>query len=547
MKSVFRKINHAGLEGISDPLEYRRVLFVNNLAIATFLVAISVTILIIFEGLYPQYVVTGLGGVSFLLALILNHRKQYLAARFTYVFLSVSILIAASFVAFRQGRFNETENILIGFMAVIYLLFDGRWRYIGYLSIYLLLMWLKFVKHDFQGLPYNLDFYLGLQNTSILCLLLFLFADSFRSSLMKAFVRMKTKDEIMYSMIDNVPLFIALIDKDFRYKMVNLNYEKAFGMARDKIIGSRVEEVLPANILNTHLPMVKAALNGASPEFLEKTDMPDGSSFYAGGKYVPIKSNEGKILGATVFVNDVSKLETAKIKLKEANDTKDRLFSIVAHDIRGPLDLFEGLINVSKDGVITNEEFLEHQEKVKEKLSALRETVNTLLEWARSQLDGINANPSKVNVNQVIESNVSLYKELVHKKKIKLKVDVPKDLDAWIDENHFKISVRNLLHNALKFTPKDGEVSTLVRKNDDKITMSIKDTGVGMDLKKINSIMKKELQNSRSGTGGELGTGLGLSLSLGLLEKNNCTVSISSEPNNGTEIKILIPYRLQKN
>ncbi|SNS99885.1 PAS domain S-box-containing protein [Ekhidna lutea] len=546
-RALVRKINHLGLTDLLDPLEYRRVLFVNNVTLASILVSFAVTILVIFEGLYPQFLVTSLGCVLFTIVLYLNHTKNYLAARTFFLLLSVNILVFASFVAFSQGRFNETENILIGFMAVCYLLYDGHLRHLGYILIYLVLIFLKFVKQYYLEAPYDLDFYLTIQNISILCLLLFLFADAFRVSLMKAFVRLKDKDELLYSMIDNVPLYIALVDNELRYRMVNFNYEKTFYMKREEIIGSRVEDVLPENILKTHLPMIKSAINGESPEFLEHTVLPDGSSFFAGGKYVPVRSDNGEIVGTTVFVNDVTKLETARNKLKNANATKDRLFSIIAHDIRGPLDLFEGLLNVSSDGTISREDFLIHQKKVGDKVSSLRDTVNTLLDWARTQLDGINANPSAVNVCNVIKTNTDLYGELISRKKINLKVDVPEEMEAWIDENHFKISIRNLIHNALKFTPNGGEISTSAEKCEDAISMTIKDTGIGMDPEKINSIMNKELQDSKGGTDGEMGTGLGLSLSLGLLEKNNCEVSIQSEPNSGTEINIKIPLKSHDN
>ncbi|WP_421764320.1 ATP-binding protein [Ekhidna sp.] len=547
MKIPFSKLAYVGTEKLDDPLSFQRVFFINILSILGVSISLIDSVLLFFERLYLQSGVTFTCFVLYGFILFLNKKKRHHLAGGLFLLFSFLALIAITIVAYEQGRFNETENVIIALMTVAYLLLQARVKVIGYWFGFAVLIGCKFLKQQYLGGSLDFTFWLTLQNISILCLILFFTIDAFRKSLIKALLKLQEKDEVLYSMIDNVPLFIALFDQDLKYKMVNLNYEKAFGKKRDEIIGSRVEDVLPDNIVETHLPLIKAAMNGESPEFLEKTYMPDGSSFYAGGKYVPIKSNDGEILGATVFVNDVSKLETAKIKLKEANDTKDRLFSIVAHDIRGPLDLFEGLLNVSSDGTISQKDFLKHQENVKEKLGELKETVNTLLNWAKTQLEGINASPSLVNVGRIIKSNSILYDELIKRKKINLEVKVPKELEVWIDENHFKISIRNMIHNALKFTPDGGEVITSVVKAKDQVSMTIKDNGVGMDLERINSIMKKELQNSSSGTLGELGTGLGLSLSLALLEKNNCTVNINSEPNRGTEIKISIPYKLNDN
>lgn len=541
MRDLFNRINHSGLNGLEDPLNYRRVLFVNSLSLVSCAISLSVTLLVIFEGLFPQFLVTFTGGVLFLVVIYLNHIRRYILARTYFLLLSVVFLSVASFVAFGQGRFNETENILIGFMAVGYLLYDGNFRYASFFLIYGVLIWLKFARQDAMGAPYDLNFYLVIQNTTILCLVIFLFANSFRKSLMKAFVRLKSHDELLYSMIDNVPLFIALLDKERRYKMVNINYEKSFSKDRNEIIGSHIADVLPPNILKVHEPLVDAALSGESPEFLEKTEMPDGSSFYAAGRYVPILSDDGEIVGVTVFVNDVTKLETAKNKLKAANKTKDRLFSIVAHDIRGPLDLFDTLLNFSLEANLPQKDFLEYQGKVKSKLGELRMTVNTLLEWSRSQLDGINATPKSTSVSEIVASNVELYRELINQKKIDFDVKVPKEINAWVDENHFKISLRNLIHNALKFTPNGGNIRIIAEQNGEFVYVTISDNGVGMDTDKINSILNSELQESMGGTAGEMGTGIGLNLSLDLLAKNRCKVEIESETNKGTKIKIDIP------
>ena len=539
MKRLLAKINQAGLEGLTDPLDYRRVLFINNLSLISVAVSLAVTVLVAVEGLFPQFIITFCGAISFSIVIYFNSKRHYFYARASFLIVSVVVLSIASYVAFGQGRFNEVENILIGFMAVNYLLYDGRVRYVGFILIYVVLMCLKVMKNYYAGLPYDLNFYLTLQNISILCLIVFLFVDAFRKSLFRAFVRLKEKDEILYSMIDNVPLYIGLLDQNMRYKMVNINYEKSFGRKRDEIIGSHVKDILPENILNNHLPLIERTLEGETPEFLELTKMPDGSTFYAGGIYTPVKSKEGQIIGAAVFVNDVTKLEEARNKLKDANSTKDKLFSIIAHDIRGPLDLFEGLVNYSSSGDLSREEFLKHQKMIGEKLKDLKDTVSTLLEWARAQLGGVNTAPTEVLVENVVSENLELYKEIIAQKRISTHIDIHPDLKVFIDANHLKIAIRNIIHNSLKFTAPGGDIKIKSLLDDNNVILTIEDSGVGMDESKIESILNKELQSSEKGTAGESGTGLGLSFSLELLEKNNCDVTINSEVGVGTKTNIL--------
>jgi PAS domain S-box-containing protein len=146
---------------------------------------------------------------------------------------------------------------------------------------------------------------------------------------------------------------MALVDKDEKYKIVNENYVKAFGMPREEIVEAYCKDILPPNIWDVHGPLVKRALKGESPEFIEKTDMPDGSILYAAGRYVPIVGENGIIHSVTVYVDDVTNLKNAEDQLKLELKEKDKLFSIIAHDIRSPLNLFEGLLNASDNQIIT--------------------------------------------------------------------------------------------------------------------------------------------------------------------------------------------------
>lgn len=541
LNSFQSKISGQGLNQLSDPLEYRRVLLVNQLSLIGIFICVVIGFLLFFEGLFPQYPVVLSGALLYGLVLIFNKRGQYRMARHYFLLLSVGILIASSVIAYYQGRFNGVEDILIAYMAVSFFLFDGRMRYVGYFAIYAIFIAMKVIKQHYLLTPFDFNFYITIQNATVLSLIVFLFVNAFKESLMRAFLRLKAQDEVLYSMIDNVPLFIAMVDKEFNYKMVNLNYEKSFNKKRDEIIGANVKEVLPSNILDSHIPMLEQVFKGESQEFLEETLMPDGSKFFAAGKYIPIKNELGQVVAATVYVNDVTKLEEAKNKLKDVNQTKDRLFSIVAHDIRGPFNLLENILNVSSDDLLTREQFFEYIHTVQSKLEAMKNTVDTLLDWARSQLDGVSVNPTKVELIPIIEQEIAPYKDYIQQKKIDFSFHYEDDMTVWMDENHLKIAIRNLIHNAIKFTPKKGKVSISLSKLDHLTLVKISDDGVGMDSDKVNSILDKELQSSVLGTAGEKGSGIGLSLSLGLLEKNNCEIALNSKLDQGTTFEILIP------
>ena len=277
--------------------------------------------------------------------------------------------------------------------------------------------------------------------------------------------------------------------------------------------------------------------------FLQETKLPNGAVISANGKYEPILNDDGTVKAITICVDDVSALMKAQEELKEANETKDKLFSIIAHDIRSPLNMFETFLNMSKEAKMSAEEFFEYQGILRDRLGSLTTTVNELLEWSRMQLGGINSYPQTVNVCDIVNENVGLFDSIIKKKKIHFKVETSCDVCAWIDENHFKVAIRNLIHNAIKFTNGGGSVEVNSNQTNSQTIVRIMDTGVGMNAATIDRIIKKEIHDSQAGTEKELGTGLGLSLTIGLLEKNNCEIAVESELNKGTTFEIRIPNK----
>lgn len=539
--SFFDSLLRAGLNAVDDPLEYRRVHLVNSLSALSIALCLILTVLLIIEGLYLQCAIVIVSCVLLGMVFYFNIKGWYVFSRSYYLTLVTLVICATSFVAYDQGRFADIENILVALMATAIFLYDGWVRVVLYLAIYAVLIVLKFFKEYYGVADFGLEFYLTLQNVSILCVIIFAFARAFRRSLMQTLEEVEKRDTILYSLIDNVPLFIALLDKDGRYAMVNQLYVETFGKSRDEIIGSRYDEVLPKNISDKHHSLIKAALRGESPEFLEESVLPDGTCYQASGRYVPILGKKGEVKGVTVFVNDVSDLQEAQKKLKKANHTKDQLLSIIAHDLRNPLNLFHSLLSVNNEEVMSRSDYMKFRNGIKDKLDNLREVMDGILDWSKTQLDGIEANPAQVDLCRVIMENVKPYQILIDQKQINLSMSVIPDVSCWIDPNHFKIAFRNVIHNALKFTPEKGKVNISSHADGDYVRLVICDDGVGMDRDTINAIQNKEIHSSEPGTRDEIGSGLGLSLTMSLLEANNCEVQIESEPKKGTRFSIKVP------
>lgn len=451
------------------------------------------------------------------------------------------MIAGASMIHIQDGLDVDLENMLFAAMAISMFLVDGLKKHFVYWLIFACFLTLKILSLNLQGLGGTI-FGLTLINNIVVAAVLYLFLYVFRSILFKAFDRSDQQEQTLRSLLDNAPLLMALVNPEGRFVLVNSNYAQRFGYSTRELIGKSRDEVLPEPIFRKHEPMFQEVLNtGEQVSFLEETSLPDGSVISANGKYEPILSADGKVESVAICVDDVSELVRAHKALKVANETKDKLFSIIAHDIKSPLNLFHSILSLNHDDAISKEQFIEYQESLKKRLTSLTGTVDELLEWARMQLGGISAYPANVNVSNVVHENADLFHTLIERKKIDFKIDAPKEMEAWIDENHFKVAIRNLIHNAIKYTNGGGSINVVGNQNDSETIVRIKDTGIGMSSDRINSIIKKEIQKSEAGTAQEMGAGLGLSLSLGLLEKNNCDVTVTSEIDKGTTIEIKIP------
>ncbi len=495
----------------------------------------------IFVQLYGIAAICLLGSFLFLTTFYLNHHRKYRAAGLYFIILSNLIVLALSSVSIYSDLYSGAEYLYLPLMAVPLLLLEGKVKNYSYWSTFLLLIAVKFGRIEYTGGSYDTEFVIIALNLFFAAWFFFLFLNFFKRVLLRAVEKTNEHEKTLYSLLDNVPVYLALVDKSGSYKIANHHYSDLFGLEKDEIIGKKRVRILPENILETHQPFFEKALEGESVSFLEKDTLPSGKTMYSRGTYVPVRNDSGNIEAISIYVDDVSELVEAEESLRRTSETKDKLFSIIAHDIRSPLNLFQSLLNISGDKAISEDQFLIYQRELNERLTSLRERLDELLDWARMQMGGINAYPSEVDANEVVRENADLFKTLIEGKGINFKMRLNCEMDGWMDENHLQVAIRNLLHNALKYTDSGGEVTAETSQDDDSVLIEIMDSGAGMTQEVVDSILNKEIQKSSVGTSGEIGTGLGLSLSLGLLEKNGCIVSLESEIGKGSTFRIWIP------
>lgn len=230
-------------------------------------------------------------------------------------------------------------------------------------------------------------------------------------------------------------------------------------------------------------------------------------------------------------------------QLKEMNASKDRLFSIIGHDLRSPLLSFKGFtnllshqsVNLSKDEL---KEFLLDLDKSVRNLSTLLEN---LLNWSLSQTGSIEFKPEVVDIAQSMKENENLLSELARHKKITLVNECPPHLVCYAHPQSINTVIRNLISNAIKFTKEGGTIKLRAQQINRHVRVSITDTGLGISEEVKQRLFKIGTKHSTLGTAFEKGSGLGLILCKEFVEKNGGVIGVESTPGKGSDFYFTVP------
>lgn len=234
-------------------------------------------------------------------------------------------------------------------------------------------------------------------------------------------------------------------------------------------------------------------------------------------------------------------IQHQKERLEETNRIKDKLFSVVSHDIKGPLSSLKLSLLLAKTGTIKPEEFNHVVAGIETHMEQTAEFIDNLLQWARIQLRGIMYEPSTVDTEKLIDETIMLLRPEIQEKKIALeKVGFEGPMIAYADMNMIKSVLRNLLTNAIKFTPAGGVILIHVLAEPEILTISIQDTGVGIPIANQEHLFSLDGITTK-GTKQEAGTGLGLILCKEFIERNKGKIWFESEEGRGTTFYFSLP------
>tara|TARA_R100001143_G_C3361257_1_gene136189 strand:+ start:2107 stop:4044 length:1938 start_codon:yes stop_codon:yes gene_type:complete len=231
--------------------------------------------------------------------------------------------------------------------------------------------------------------------------------------------------------------------------------------------------------------------------------------------------------------NAYALLAENKKELEQVSIEKDKLLSILAHDLRTPISNLQGVVFLIQEGIINGDDLDTILQNIDFQLMQGIATLSNYLQWAQNQKDGIKATLGPTSIEEIINQSIDETMPGANKKNLDLEVDVEKGLHAIADPDLMKVVLRNLISNAIKFIDVGGDIKVKASSKNGKVLLSVSDTGDGIPVKNQDSVFDA-FGNSATGTMGEIGTGLGLSICKDFVEKQNGSISFESEQGKGT-------------
>ncbi|QOJ29094.1 MAG: HAMP domain-containing histidine kinase [Ignavibacteriales bacterium] len=239
----------------------------------------------------------------------------------------------------------------------------------------------------------------------------------------------------------------------------------------------------------------------------------------------------------------LKKLEEANKELITLNNTKDKFFSIIAHDLRSPFQGFMGLTEMLADeeSSFTEKDFRRYSASLNKTARSLYSLLEDLLQWTQIQRNTIVQNSARISVEELINAVLHQFVSVALFKEITIRHEVEKGLSAVADMNMIQTVLRNLISNAIKFTNRKGSIFISAKRADNKALITVTDSGVGISPENQEKIFRIDAKFRTEGTEGEASTGLGLLLCKEFIEKNGGKLVLVSEEGKGSSFSFDIP------
>lgn len=364
----------------------------------------------------------------------------------------------------------------------------------------------------------------------------------------KAAKALKDSNTNMLAIMENTLESIWAINPSYEILFTNSVFKdefyKSFGVKLEK--GVNLLESLPPPLQPIWKKRYDRALSNERFSFIDEIDI--GSKIV----YVEVSMNpmshQGEVIGASFFANDISRrmeaqkaLKENEAHLKELNITKDKFFSIIAHDLKSPFNSIVGLSDLLVKEAKGFDKVEQISKIIQKSSHQAMDLLANLLEWARSQSGKIDFSPEFFEVNAVINHEIENLKSQAKQKHISINNTVPTQTIVYADRNMLASIIRNLISNAIKYSFADSKVDIIYHLKNSNSIFTVKDYGTGIEPSILNHLFDIDKNNTTPGTNYEHGTGLGLILCKEFIEKHGGTIHAESIYKEGSEFTFSLP------
>ena len=382
------------------------------------------------------------------------------------------------------------------------------------------------------------------------------------------------------TLIDSTPDIIFIKDRQSRFVIGNKQVASLMGTTPEGLVGKTDYDFYTYDLANRFFADEQAIMESGEPKinYEEPTLDEQGNRIIISTNKVPLKNKNGEVYGIVGICRDITRLKRIEIQLRKKSDelqetnslleerqqqtlrlaeelaqqtqdlrlintelehlnrTKDKFFSIIAHDLRNPFNAIIGFSELLRNDF----DDMDRQQKLNllELINVSSETafnlLENLLQWARTQTDKIKFNPENFDLAEAIRSVINLHGINAEKKGVTFRIGIQDQTMVYADKNMINAVLRNLISNAIKYSGLGGEIILSASESADMVEVMVRDKGIGMNKENLGKLFRIDTYHSTSGTMGESGTGLGLLICKEFVEKNNGRIKASSIEGSGT-------------
>ena len=323
---------------------------------------------------------------------------------------------------------------------------------------------------------------------------------------------------------------------NYRFTYLNEKYEQLTGFNRNDVLGKTILEIVPEISQKTIQKYAEVAITGKAIHF--ESYSREKKKYFEVDIYQSRENHFAAIL-SDITARKLAQREiiTKNKSLEKLNEEKDKLFSIVSHDLRSPMNGILGLTGMINNEIdsFSKDHIRDMAKSIHTSASSIIQLLHGLLEWSQLQRGNINFIPRTLNLANSVQKCINLLNESAKAKNISVISNVPDTISVYADSNMLDSVIRNLVSNAIKFTPKGGQIEiSAAQKDAQTIVISIKDEGIGMNAAILEKLFSLSAKINRKGTEGELSSGLGLIMCKELIEKHGGKIWAESEENKGS-------------